>query len=66
MTVPNGVKKGFQISKVLVDETALPEDPNADWATNLVRFGRYRIIPSPASKRQNLSQIRPPDLRVIN
>jgi hypothetical protein len=46
MTVPNGVKKGFQISKIQVDETALPEDPNADWATNLVRFGRYRIIPS--------------------
>merc|ERR1719316_796384 len=46
MTVPNGVKKGFQISKIQGDETALPEDPNADWATNLVRFGRYRILPS--------------------
>merc|ERR1719408_1029268 len=46
MTVPNGVKKGFGIDKVRVNENDLPSDPNADWAANLVRFGRYKIIPS--------------------
>merc|ERR1719428_1875315 len=46
MTVPNGVKKGYGISKVCVNETELPVDPNQDWAANLVRFGRYRILPS--------------------
>jgi hypothetical protein len=46
MTVPNGVKKGYGIDKVRVNETELPVDPNQDWAANLVRFGRYRILPS--------------------
>lgn len=46
MTVPNGVKKGFNIDKVRVNENDLPRDPNQDWAANLVRFGRFKIIPS--------------------
>jgi hypothetical protein len=46
MTVPNGVKKGYGISKITVNETELPFDAEKDWGANLVRFGRYRILPS--------------------
>jgi hypothetical protein len=47
MTVPNGVKKGYGIAKVSVNETEGPAfDPNQDWGANLVRFGRYKILPS--------------------
>jgi hypothetical protein len=46
MTVPNGVKKGYGIEKVRVNETELPQDPNVGWDANLVRFGRFRLLPS--------------------
>merc|ERR1712216_289389 len=37
---------GFGIDKVRVNETELPVDPEKDWGANLVRFGRYKILPS--------------------
>jgi len=49
MSVPIGVKKGYGITKVVENENEVPEEPETDEDAvkrNLVRFGRYRILPS--------------------
>merc|ERR1719473_1826747 len=67
LTVPNGVKKAFQIDKVRMDEKdpAIVKDPSASAAQNLVRFGRYRIIPSFLAFLVSLSKEQRSDVTVV-
>lgn len=46
LTLPKTVMKGLSLSKVTLDEAALPEDVSAEEAANAVRFGRYQFLPS--------------------
>merc|ERR1719253_201285 len=67
LTVPNGVKKAFQIDKVRMDEKdpAVVKDPSQSPAQTLVRFGRYRIIPSFLAFLVSLSKEQRSDVTVV-
>jgi len=38
--------KAYDIKKVLLDEADAPEDPGKDDQSNIMRYGRYQIIPA--------------------
>jgi len=40
------LQKAFDIKKFILDENEVPEDPAADDQRNILRYGRYQIIPA--------------------